>query len=982
MIFEKQDYQQECINNIITLLDGFDFKHHDALNLKDCLNQFHAACEIPVKNLSGKLNVDVLMETGTGKTFTYLNLIFALHKAYKQNKFIIFVPRKAILESVKQNIRLTKDYFYLEFKRHLKTYTYEGVKSQSNIINHYIKNQDELSVLLLTNSAIDKEGNILNKNSETLFNTKSIFENIADLKPISIIDEPHLLKGEAFGKYFSKIGALYFRFGATFAKEKEHALSNVAFCLDSISAFRNYLVKQIRIHSVMQDAQSPFLLSADSKSAKIAFYKAGILKQITLSKGEDLGKINASFNGVSLVKTTKDKAYLSDGATLEKKSSYKLTQDEISTLLEKAIGLHFEKEAFLFDQNIKALSLFFIPQIEDFRQIDNKGTPFIKTEFERLYKLKRASILANENLSPSYREYLKRDFDESGNLRVHQGYFSGDSAMLNKGRKESKKEDIEANDIKMILSEKEKLLSFQTPLRFIFSVWALQEGWDNPNIFTLIKLANSTSETSRHQQVGRGLRIAINQEGKRVTHGFLKGNDNAFYKINYLDMLVSGEEVGFIEGLQKEIEASSFIGVASVLDREDLANLGLNERKINKFCDALEQLNALDFDETNNAYKIIAPICEIMQNNEERIKSFLSDEEYHAVLSAFKMAENPTNKCDQVTNANQPPEKVKIRQNLAKEFKELWQTINAQSHISYQNIQKTKLIESIAKAFNESHVALEVIKFESKRYDPKTNKIITEESSSVLKAKNYANALQKGINALLLDFAKDESLPLKFTLELYNALNKEHFTNSPKKAFKLLKGIIKDELHANLLSCVSYGFCQNAFFNTAFDKTDPLYFEDGSPKTEIEKHKLGKYKSVQTPSQNYLYDTIIYDSKIEEEVSKESVQKVEDRSIEVFAKLPKFKIPTPYKDYEPDFAYLLKDNKGAKIFFVCETKGYEKESDIPQNEKRKIEYAKIFFETLSENLKNAKKEIRVVFATRINKQDLLNTLKNALKETP
>ncbi|WQY04560.1 DEAD/DEAH box helicase family protein [Helicobacter pylori] len=979
MIFEKQDYQQECINNIITLLDGFDFKCHDALNLKDCLNQFHAACEIPVKNLSGKLNVDVLMETGTGKTFTYLNLIFALHKAYGQNKFIIFVPRKAILESVKQNIRLTKDYFYLEFKRHLKTYTHEGDKSPSNIINHYLKNQDELSVLLLTNSAIDKPENILNKNSENLFNTKSIFENIADLKPISIIDEPHLLKGEAFGKYFSKIGALYFRFGATFAKEKEHALSNVAFCLDSISAFRNYLVKQIRIHSAMQDAQSPFLLNADSKSAKIAFYKAGILKQITLSKGEDLGKIGAQFNGVSLVKNTKDKAYLSNGATLEK-ASYKLAQDEISTLLEKAIDLHFEKETFLFDQDIKALSLFFIPKIENFRQIDNKGTPFIKTEFERLYKLKRASILARENLSPSYKEYLARDFDDSGNLRVHQGYFSGDSIAFNKGKKESNKENIEANDIKMILSEKEKLLSFQTPLRFIFSVWALQEGWDNPNIFTLIKLANSTSETSRHQQVGRGLRIALNQESKRVTHGFLKGNDNAFYKINHLDMLVSGEEVGFMEGLQKEIEASSFIGVASALDREILANLGLNERKINQFCDALEILNALEFDETNDAYKIIAPIYETMQNN-EKIKNLLGAEKFSAVLSAFKMAEDPTNKRDQIINANQPPEKVKIRQNLAKEFKELWQTINAQSQLSYQNIQKNKLIESIAKAFNESHVMCEAIIFESKRYDAKTNQIITEQSNT-LKIKNYANALQKEINALLLDFAKDERLPLKFTLELYNALNKEHFTNSPKKAFKLLKGIIKDKLHENLLSCVSYGFCQNAFSNTAFDKTDPLYCKDGSPKTEIEKHKLGKYKSVQTPSPNYLYETIIYDSKIEEEVSEEGVQTMEGKSVEVFAKLPKFKIPTPYKNYEPDFAYLLKDEKGAKIFFVCETKGYDKESDIPPDEKRKMDYAKIFFETLSQNLKNTKKEIRVVFATRINKQDLLNTLKNALKETP
>lgn len=973
MIFEKQDYQQECITNIITLLDGFDFKRHNALNLKDCLSKFNATHEIPIKTLSDKLNIDILMETGTGKTFTYLNLIFALHKAYGQNKFIIFVPRKAILESVKQNVRLTKDYFYNEYKRHLKIYTYEGAKSQSNIINHYIKNQDELSVLLLTNSAIDKGANILNKASENLFNTKSIFENIAELKPISIIDEPHLLKGEAFGKYFGKIGALYFRFGATFAKEKEHALSNVAFCLDSISAFRNYLVKQIRVHSITQDAQAPFLLSADSKSAKFAFYKAGILKQITLLKGEDLGKIDTKFNGISLVKSTKDKAYLSDGTTLEKASSYKLTQNEISTLLAQAIDLHFEKEEFLFSQNIKALSLFFIPQIEDFRQIEGKGAPFVKTEFERLYKLKRKEILAKTDLSPSYKEYLAKDFDESGNLRVHQGYFSGDGAALNNGKKESNKENIEANDIKMILSEKEKLLSFETPLRFIFSVWALQEGWDNPNIFTLAKLASSTSETSRHQQVGRGLRIAVNNEGKRVTHGFLKANDNDFYEINYLDMLVSGEEVGFIEELQKEIEASSFASGGIVLDRENLSNLGLNQREIDKLCVELDNLNAVEFDETSDTYKIIAPICETLQSNES-IKNLLG-EKFSAVLSAFKMAENSTNKHAQILNANKPQEKVKIRQDLAKEFKELWQTINAQANLSYQNIQKTALIDSIAKAFNQSRVAPEMIIFESKRYDAQTNRIITEQSST-LKTKNYANALQKELNALLLDFAKDERLPLNFTLELYNALNKECFENSPKKAFALLKNIIKDELHANLLSCVSYEFCQNAFSNTAFDKTDPLYFKDGSPKTEIESHKIGKYKSAQTPSGKYLYESIIYDSKIEEEVSKEDEEKVDGKRIKVFAKLPKFSIPTPYKEYQPDFAYLLEDENGAKIFFVCETKGYGKYSDIPADEQRKIDYAKKFFESLQSNLK----DIKVIFTTRINKQDLLTTLQNALKD--
>lgn len=419
MIFEKQDYQQECIENIIALLENFDFKHQNVENLQSCFADFCA--QIPIKTLSDKLNIDILMETGTGKTFTYLNLIFELHKVYKQNKFIIFVPRKAILESVKQNIRLTKDYFYNQYKHHLKIYTYEGSKSQSAIINHYIKNTDELSVAILTNSAIDKKDNILNKTSESLFNAKSIFENIAELNPISIIDEPHLLKGEAFNAYFSKIGALYFRFGATFPKEKGFELSNVAYCLDSISAFRKYLVKQIRVHTISKDSQTPFLLSADSKSAKLSFLKAGIEKHDTFTKGTDLGRLDSSLNGVSIVRITKDKAYLSNGKILEKAKSYKLQESEISTLLDKAINLHFEKEAILFQKNIKALSLFFIPNIEDFREIEGKDAPFIKNEFERLYRQKRKEILNNPNLPQNYKDYLAKDFDESGNLRAHQG---------------------------------------------------------------------------------------------------------------------------------------------------------------------------------------------------------------------------------------------------------------------------------------------------------------------------------------------------------------------------------------------------------------------------------------------------------------------------------------------------------------------------------------------------------------------------------
>lgn len=957
MIFEKQDYQQDCINNIINLLKDFDFKKHDANNLKEVFNNF-LKDKVSAFGLSDKLNIDILMETGTGKTFTYLNLIFEINKIYKQNKFIIFVPRKAILESVKQNIKLTKDYFYNQYKKHLKTYVYSDIKSLSAIVNHYIKNKEELSVLILTNSSIDKSANILNRNSESLFNTQSIFENIAELKPISIIDEPHLLKGEAFSKYFNKIKTLYFRFGATFPKDSDFSLSNVAYCLDSISAFRNYLVKQIRVHTIGRDNQSPFLLSTNTKikQAVFSYFNFGIEKQTKIHIGEDLGKLDLRFKGISLNKISQDKVYLSNGEIIEKQKTYKLENNEITNLLNKAIDLHFEKEEKLFKDNIKALSLFFIPNIEDFRG----EKPFIKEEFERLYKQKRAKIL-KQDLSKEYRDYLEKDFDKDFNLKVHEGYFSGDI---------KNKEDREADGVKMILEEKEKLLSFDYPLRFIFSVWALQEGWDNPNIFTLTKIASSSSDTSRHQQVGRGLRICVNNEGKRINHKYLNYNDNEFFDINYLDMLISGEERGFIEGLQREIIEASFTLGGDILDRDSLIKLGLNQREVGRFTMTLEDLGLIEFDEDNDNYKIVSSIYDGIAEN-ETIKNLLKDK-FYRILEAFK---EPTNKHSQIINSNKKEEKIKIKKNLAKEFKELWQTINKRAILTYNNINKDILLKEITKRFNNEKIEKEKIIYEKKVYDTKHNKIITEEVKSFA-IKDYSKILK--IEDLILDFSNDEGIPIKFLIEIYNNLNKENFINSPKKAFETLKYIIKEELHKNLLLSVSYDFCENSFSNSSFiNGYDILYNKDGTPKEDIEKFKLGRYITKdKKPSENYLYEKAVWDSKIEEEVILEENRLIDDKTLEVFAKLPKFKIPTPYKDYEPDFAYLLKNKNNQKIFFVCETKGYDKESDIPEDEMQKINYAKKFFECLNNNLK--REDIKVIYRTRINKENLIEVIQKAM----
>ncbi|MDO7253008.1 DEAD/DEAH box helicase family protein [Helicobacter cappadocius] len=967
MQFEKQEYQQDCIDNIISLLKDFDFKKHDAVNLKKCFEDFYNSTEgknTPFKNLNFDLNVDVLMETGTGKTFTYLNLIFELNKVYRQNKFIIFVPRKAILESVKQNIKLTKDYFYMQYAKHLKTYYYNDSKSLSNIINHYIKNTDEFSVLVLTNSSIDKgKKNLLNQQNESLFSDRSILQEIISLNPISIIDEPHLLKGEKFYNAFKELKTLYFRFGATFPKEEKHKLSNLVYTLDSISAFNTFLVKQIYVHTLCAENQIPSLINMDSKNKKgtFSYFLDGIEYKKDVFYGEDLGvRLHyPAFNGVELLKiTSKDGAILSNQTNIPlSKNSYRLNEYQIRELISLSIDLHFKKEQMLFKKNIKALSLFFIPDIESFRG----ENPFIKNEFERIYKQKRMEIL-KKNLSLSYREYLQRDFDDKGDLRVHQGYFSGDI----KGNNEEK----EAQGVRLILEEKEKLLNLNEPLRFIFSVWALQEGWDNPNIFTLTKLASSSSEISAHQQIGRGLRLCVNNEGRRVSHNYLEYQTDMFYNINHLDVLVSGEEKGFIEGLQKEIQDSSFEFKKDFLDSDTLKQLGLNERQVSKILTRLEDLKVIVFDENTNSYNIIAPIYDFIAQDPQ-LKELLGDR-MDNILEVFKPNEN---KYSQTNNANKKKLEIPIKSNLAKEFKKLWDAINAKAKIKYENIQMEDLIKSIALAFNQTQIPKEHMLVESKYYDSQKNKIITKEQK-ILSQNNTHQDQKSFITQNLLEFAKKENLPLSFMIKLYNSLDTSHFINNPKEAFKTLKTIIKEEIHKSILHCVSYHFETE----TKISNDDLLFDKNGEPRSSIESTKLGKFVDGEVkPQDHYLYETCVYDSNIEKEVITKDTVKIgfEDtkKQIKVFAKLPKFSIPTPYKEYYPDFAYLIEDTKGSKIFFVCETKGYDSLNDISIQEKYKIDYARKFFEDIDKHLK----DIRVVFEPRINKQNLIDVIAQALQ---
>lgn len=972
MIFEKQEYQQECISNVIEILREFDFKRHDRANLCECLKKFHSGqrhlfgenlgrgLNIPIKNYNANaLNIDILMETGTGKTFTYLNLIYEIHRIYKQNKFIIFLPRKAILESVKQNIELTKDYFAKEYGGvRLKSYFYNTNKSVQNIITHYINDVEEFSVLVLTSGAMNKSDteksqNILHRSNEIL--PKSVFESIADLKPISIIDEPHLLKGEAFSKNFAKLNSLYFRFGATFPNEKGFELSNVAFVLDSISAFRQYLVKQVAVHTLFEKDEKPKLKAVEKarKRAKFAYFLDNVEYEKWAKFGEDLGvALNFSeFDGVEIVNASAEEIYLSNGESMQKsKENYNLNESQISHLLKKSIDLHFDKEEMLFRQNIKALSLFFIPSIKDFRG----ENAFVKKKFEELYKEKRAEILDRKDLDEKYKAFLRKDFDESGNLRVCEGYFSGDKSG----------ENAEAEGVEIILKDKEKLLSLNTPLRFIFSVWALQEGWDNPNIFTLTKLASSANDTSKRQQIGRGLRLCVNQHGRRITHSFYDEDDEKFYCVNRLDVLVHNNELNFIEGLQNEINKASFVVSGDFVEREFLINLGLNDREINRFFVELENLNLVEFDDEKDKYKIISPIYESIKES-AKMREILG-ENFNAVLQGFSAS---ANKHEQLKRANEPKNKVEIRHILATKFKDLWRTLNIKSQIKYENIDEISLLNAIKSEFEKAKIPQEKSYFESKIYNAQNGKIETQTKESL----GNRAFKQENIILNLREFSHKENLPLKFVLDIYNAC-KDKIIANPNAAFSTLKELIKEQIHQNIITSVRYKFGK-----TSISNDDPLFDTHGQPKAWIESYKLGHMRDEGIPKEPYLYKSVVYDSKIELNAimrdEKEVIIKGQKIIIKVFAKLPKLKIPTPYKAYEPDFAYLIE--KGEKqIFFICETKGYDKQSDISVQERHKIDYAKRFFEALNEHIKD--ENIEIYFEPRTNKQNLADILEEIL----
>lgn len=949
--YEIQAYQEDCVNNIISLFESLRQKENfsDVLTVHQKKNKYN----FPIQD---NKNIDIMMETGTGKTFTFIKSIFELSKNFGYKKFIVLIPTVPIREGTKTNLADTKDYFKSfyanEKEKEIETFVYEG--GNLSAVKQFI-GTSHLSVLVMTPSSFNSKDNILNRplpneiNQPELYVNnqeppKSYLECLKRLKPIVIMDEPHRFEGNAFKTYFEGFNNFYLRFGATFPKKKDSLpLSNVAYILDSISSFRQNLVKKIVVYTQDVIENTDTLIDIDNKKAIVSTLTNGIIAR------RELG-IGSIFNGKSIKKINKDTIVLADD-TIEK-VDYSLSDESLRAMIKETIEIHFEKEKTLFEQGVKALTLFFMEADTSLFRGEN---PKVKNIFEEEYKKQHNVVVATLDQTSDYYKYLQNDFDIHNTLQVHKGYFSGD-----KGNADEK---VKAG-VDEILKDKKKLLSFESPSRFIFSIWALQEGWDNPNVFTICKLSNQGSEISKLQQIGRGLRISVNQNLQRNTLKNLNDDQETFWKINNLDVVVSSKEHGFVEAIQNEILSNSFL-IAETFTEQELKIIlkekgGFDDITVRKIYKTMESSEMIVYKATVNGLDVFEKSPDFSKLLKEQN---LPEEQVKALENLFV----DVSPFIQKGKDKKKKKKVFIKATHLQEFQNLWNTINKNAFYVLENLsqeQENQLIQNIKtqiEALNIEEILLQTVRAELNVNKIGQQDAITEKLIDTVSYKSKVDYL-----GLVRALSNSTKTPIPFVVKVFNALGNDFknkmLCNNPEQAQKEIKKIINKHLVEMIKLNVKY----DGINGTAL----PNVFPTENGKAYLEKGSTGKFQKdmpdIFSMKTKWVFEEVIeYDSDFELEIVE---QDPDIDSIEIFGKLPRLKIKTPLGEYNPDFCYAIKSNEGNKIFLVVEAKGYETSMEIPLNEKAKIDFAKKYFEALGEHYKD--ENIKISFKERIDKTQL------------
>jgi type III restriction enzyme len=902
------------------------------------------------------LAIDVLMETGTGKTFTFIETIHRLHNDKKLAKFIVLVPSNAIRQGTLKSLQTTAEFFSKQFDgQKINVYNYSA-KTVHGFINAA---NAGISVLVATYQSFAGDSKVINKRGveANLFGqAKSYMEALAHVRPVLIIDEPHRFEGKQTQEYLAKFNPLMtIRFGATF---KNDEYKNLIYTLDSLEAFRQRLVKGIAVDTVGTGADMAQLLclndtgTVKARIAQVSYQTIdGKNASVELQAKDNLGeKTGIAFLDGHVVESITGKELLfTNGFALPlgEATSYGMLAEQVQALIiERSIANHFEREEELFKRGIKALSLFFIDSVAKYMPEGTKPAA-IRTAFERHYRAQLALTLEKPELDPAYRLYLERSATDIG--RVHKGYFA---------RSHSEKGEEEA--IKLILQEKEKLLSFDTDLRFIFSMWALQEGWDNPNIFTLCKLAPSNSKITKLQQIGRGLRLAVNQQLERV-----QSDDPAFDEVNQLVVVVPASEGNFVEAIQSEIAAHSVQGVSKVFDQSALQanNICSNPFVTVALLTALSQAGLLTVDTRTGLSTIVLnegeynaqrdAIYKLAQNisgvNAAALQAYLD-----AYFSGFGKVKN---KADLVKPT------IRVNPENYQKFKDLWQNLNRDSVLHYEldsAVLTERILQAIRTDFNVRPLSISITRtdsVESLHQAKSTQKSYDIMSQSVYTLAEFVRELA---NLTKLSYHVIGSMLSQMPADKF-----EQIRHNESRALTTLRDLIQGCIYELLVNKVSYELREVRAKTSLTDIKGQLLASIPVSLCGVESHDI-RNSEIQARSL-YLDAFMPVDSKIE----RDTVDDSSDAQITVFAKLPKINIPTPAGNYNPDFGYVLaRDGKAQALYLVVETKGYDNEGDIPTKERWKIDSAKRFFKALQDLPALKASGVRVKYETKINGESL------------
>ncbi|WQV37008.1 type III restriction-modification system endonuclease [Helicobacter pylori] len=953
--FKRLDYQEKCLNQILGVFKGIDLREpeNDAQRIANPVFETEVLKDVLLENIEDlrsepkiiqgsvgiekSLNCDILMETGTGKTFCFLECVYALHKNYHLSKFIVLVPSNAIKLGVLKSVEITREFFKSEYSNtHLESY--EDVERFILASNH------KCCVLVMTFSAFNKEKNTINQScleNTNLFNgAKSYMQALASIRPIVILDEPHRFLGDKTKKYLEQLNALItLRFGATFKDD----YNNLIYALDSKKAFDNGLVKSISVASVGESDEYFLELKEANKKQNEATINYTNLENKTQSvkvkTHDNLGVITqiSALEDYIVENITKKEVRFLNGVNLlldQKEPFSYFVEGEQEVMLKEAIKSHFEREEGLFKKGIKALCMVFINGVNSYLS-ENEKPAKLALLFEKLYKQKLEEVL-KKPLDENYRAYLERTKDAI--YKVHGGYFA-----------KSKKEGDEAQVIALILKEKEKLLSFDSDLRFIFSQWALQEGWDNPNVMTICKLAPSHSNITKLQQIGRGLRLAVNDKGERITKEHAD-----FDFVNELVVIVPQVEGDFVGAIQQEISEHSLI--KQVFSGEELEKSGVVKKGY--YGALFETLEGLGFGEKTDDenFKLTLNQNEFLKKEPELEK--LKDEKYldFEKLKDFlkdRLVGNP-----RVRNKNErKTEKIKINKENFKKFETLWEGLNHQARIAYA-IDSESLIDEIVKKINASFkvssksVSVTMHKKVETMGNNATTETFERKSACVWSLHEFISALS---NKVKLSFKSVAKVLENIDENKFNEIKKNE-----QESLRRLEELFLEIIYQNIEDKISYQMRETTIKNK---KNDAFYDEKGEVREfldgslGVDKYEI-KNSSVR---EKCLYENFM---QVDSEIEKDTIEESNDTKIIVFGKLPRVKIPIGLNQtYSPDFGYVV-ENNDKKVLLVIETKGVNHESELRPEEKRKISTAKKFFEALK------KRGVNIEYETKLNKDQL------------